>query len=42
MRPDKPNVNDAIRVVHLYYQPVLIPADIEDHSVIADDARSTK
>jgi len=39
--PDKANVNDARRIVDSHHQTVLIAPNIEDHTIIAHNARVT-
>ena len=41
MRTDKTNVNQLISVLNHHYQPVFIPFDIEDNSIVGDKANVT-
>src|SRR5882724_2610147 len=38
MSPNKTNVHYPVRIVHPHHQSVLVPADIEHHTVVPNDA----
>lgn len=40
MSANETDVHNAIRVVDLHYQPVVISLDVEDHAIPSHDARA--